>query len=51
MKEEIENQFNPLFYDNVMRNLVQKVVLVGNGNLEEFPRVSAFGGQLSFDAY
>ena len=51
MKEEIEQQYDPMFYDNVMRNLIQKVVVVGNGQLEDFPRISNQGGNLSFDAY
>ena len=40
-----------MFYDNVLGHLVKKIVIVGNGSLNEFPRIFSSSGKLEFDAY
>lgn len=36
-----EDEDVPIFYDRIMRTLQKKIIVVGDGNLNEFPHLQA----------
>lgn len=39
---------NPVYYDKIMKELARKVITVGAGDLNEFPKVELINAQISF---
>ena len=48
IKEMIKQTHDPNIYDRILRQLKQSVVIVGNGDLNEFPHVTAMYGAPTF---
>ena len=48
IEDVFKKQNDPNFYDTILRQLKQSVVIVGQGELGEFPQVTAMYGAPTF---